>query len=108
MPGLDPGIPLKMPRRCQHKRDGRDKPGHDKTNTRHHRLVSKRKVCLGSSAATTRSAQPSPSGQRHGKAKKVQRLPVILSISPPMFSIPAYAAIIAIDGTRPWPLRRRP
>src|SRR5262245_29984786 len=30
MPGLVPGIPLRDARPCQTKRDGRDKPGHDK------------------------------------------------------------------------------
>src|SRR5215510_8700311 len=30
MPGLVPGIPLRMARPCRTKRDGRDKPGHDK------------------------------------------------------------------------------
>jgi hypothetical protein len=35
-----------------------------------------------------RKARPPSSVQRHGKAAKVQRLPVTLSRSPPMFSIP--------------------
>ena len=38
--------------------------------------------------ATTRTPQPSPSGQRQGNAMKVQRLPVIASRSPLMFSMP--------------------
>ena len=32
--------------------------------------------------------QPSPPGQRHGSAMKVQRLPVTSSRSPPTFSMP--------------------
>src|SRR5947207_2877946 len=30
MPGLVPGIPIERVRRCVPKRDGRDKPGHDR------------------------------------------------------------------------------
>jgi len=29
MPGLGPGIPIQSALHCPHKRDGRDKPGHD-------------------------------------------------------------------------------
>src|SRR5215510_15083764 len=32
MPGLVPGIPFRDARPCQAKRDGRDKPGHDKSS----------------------------------------------------------------------------
>ncbi len=38
--------------------------------------------------ATSRTMQPSPFFQRQGKAAKVTRLPVTLSMSPPMFSKP--------------------
>jgi hypothetical protein len=34
MLGLVPGIPIKLARRCQKYRDGRDKPGHDGTQIR--------------------------------------------------------------------------
>ena len=42
--------------------------------------------------ATKRTMQPSPFFQRQGKAANVTRLPVTLSMSPPMFSKPQMPA----------------
>src|SRR5918997_6249239 len=47
-----------------------------------------RNCWLGSTMATSRTIQPSPRSQFHGKNANVQRRPVTLSNSPPTFSMP--------------------
>src|ERR1700722_2513370 len=56
------------------------------------RPVSILNLPLGSMMATNRTIQPSPFFQRQGKAANVTRLPVTLSMSPPMFSKPQMPA----------------
>src|SRR4029079_19194430 len=55
--------------------------------------LSIRNFWLGSTIATSRTIQPSPRSQFHGKNANVQRRPVTLSSSPPTFSMPRMPAL---------------
>src|SRR3954471_8058958 len=62
MPGLVPGIPLRLARTCLRCRDGRDKPGHDGMKDHELRFTSARNAFTAFSLAGTRLRKASCSG----------------------------------------------
>src|SRR3954462_14877654 len=62
MPGLVPGIPLRLARTCLRCRDGRGKPGHDEMEDHELRFTSARNAFTGFSLAGTRLRNASCSG----------------------------------------------